>query len=66
MRLAGQILDPIGSPATVIVEGTASPAVIARKGTNEFAVSLIGDEAWEAMVWPGESKRQAASMSIAY
>jgi cellulose synthase (UDP-forming) len=49
MRLVGEIGDPVGSPATVVMEGIESPAVIARKGPNEFAVSLIGDEAREAM-----------------
>ena len=49
LRLAGEIPDPVGSPATLIMGGVESPAVIARKGANEFAVSLIGDEAREAM-----------------
>jgi cellulose synthase (UDP-forming) len=49
MRLAGQIGGPVGSPATVVMEGIESPAVIARKGASEFAISLIGDEAREAM-----------------
>jgi cellulose synthase (UDP-forming) len=49
MRLAGEISDPIGSPATLIMGRIESPAVIARKGTDEFAVSLIGDEAREEM-----------------
>ena len=49
LRLAGEISDPVGSPATLIMGGIESPAVIARKGANEFAVSLIGDEAREAM-----------------
>jgi cellulose synthase (UDP-forming) len=49
MRLAGEIADPIGSPVTLIMERIESPAVIARKGANEFAVSLIGDQAREAM-----------------
>jgi cellulose synthase (UDP-forming) len=49
MRLAGEIVHPVGSPATIIMEGIESPAVIARKGANEFAVSLAGDEAREAM-----------------
>lgn len=49
LRLAGEISDPVGSPATLIMGGVESSAVIARKGTNEFAVSLIGDEAREAM-----------------
>jgi cellulose synthase (UDP-forming) len=47
--LAGEVLDPVGSPATVVIGRIKSPAVIARKGANEFAVSLIGDEAREAM-----------------
>lgn len=49
MRLAGEISDAVGSPATLIMGDIESPAVIARKGTNEFAVSLIGDEARETM-----------------
>jgi len=49
MRLAGCISDPVGSPATLIMGGVESSAVIARKGANEFAVSLIGDEARETM-----------------
>jgi cellulose synthase/poly-beta-1,6-N-acetylglucosamine synthase-like glycosyltransferase len=49
MRLVGEIGDPVGSPVTLIMEGIECPAVIARRGTNEFAVSLIGDEAREAM-----------------
>jgi cellulose synthase (UDP-forming) len=49
LRLAGAISDPVGSPATVIVGKIESPAVIARKGDNEFAVSLIGEEARDAM-----------------
>jgi len=49
MRLAGAISDPVGSPANVIMGEIESLAVIARKGDNEFAVSLIGDEAREAM-----------------
>jgi hypothetical protein len=31
------------------MDGIECPAVIARKGANEFAVSLIGDQAREAM-----------------
>ena len=38
MRLADEIADPIGSPVTLIMERIESPAVIARKGANEFAV----------------------------
>jgi cellulose synthase (UDP-forming) len=49
LRLAGEIADAVGSPATVIMEGTEWPAVVARKGVNEFAVSLIGEQAREAM-----------------
>jgi cellulose synthase (UDP-forming) len=49
MRLAGEISDPLGTPATLIMGRIESPAVIARKGANEFAVSLIGDEARETM-----------------
>jgi cellulose synthase (UDP-forming) len=49
MRLAGEISDPVGSPATLIMGQIESPAVIARKGANEFAISLIGDEPREAM-----------------
>ena len=49
MRLAGEISEPVGSPATLIMGRIESPVVIARKGANEFAVSLVGDEAREAM-----------------
>jgi cellulose synthase (UDP-forming) len=49
MRLAGEISDPVGTPATLIMGRIESPAVIARKGANEFAVSLIGNEARETM-----------------
>jgi hypothetical protein len=49
MRLTGTISDPIGSPANVIMGDFESPAIIARKGDNEFALSLIGHEAREAM-----------------
>ena len=47
--LSGEVLDPVGSPATVVIGRIKSPAVIARKGANEFAISLIGDEARETM-----------------
>jgi cellulose synthase (UDP-forming) len=57
LRLAGEISDPVGSPATLIMGGIESPAVIARKGANEFAVSLIGDEAREAMTLRVYSER---------
>ncbi|MFY9957819.1 glycosyltransferase family 2 protein [Bradyrhizobium sp.] len=49
MRLAGEISDPVGSPANVILGRIESPAVIARKGANDFAISFIGDDAREAM-----------------
>jgi cellulose synthase (UDP-forming) len=49
MRLKGEILDPVGTPATLIMGRIESPVVIARKGANEFAISLIGDEARETM-----------------
>jgi cellulose synthase (UDP-forming) len=49
MRLRGEILDLVGTPATLIMGRIESPVVIARKGTNEFAISLIGDEARETM-----------------
>jgi cellulose synthase (UDP-forming) len=57
MRLAGEISDPIGTPATLIMGRIESPTVIARKGANEFAVSLIGDEAREAMTLRVYSER---------
>ena len=49
MRLEGPISDPVGSPANVIIGDFESQAVIARKSDNEFALSLIGNEAREAM-----------------
>jgi cellulose synthase (UDP-forming) len=49
MRLAGETRDPVGSPASIIIDGVECPAVIARKGSNEFAVSFIGDATREAM-----------------
>jgi len=49
MRLEGAISDPVGSPANVIIGDFESQAVIARKSDNEFALSLIGNEAREAM-----------------
>ena len=49
IRLAGAISDPVGSAANVIMQDFESSAVVARKGANEFALSLIGDEAREAM-----------------
>jgi cellulose synthase (UDP-forming) len=47
--LAGEVLEPVGSPAIVVIGQIKSPAVIVRKGADEFAVSLIGGEAREAM-----------------
>jgi dTDP-4-dehydrorhamnose reductase len=49
MRLTGDMPNPVGSPATLIMEGAETPAIIARKGVNEFAISLVGDQAREAM-----------------
>jgi len=47
--LSGQISELVGSPAAVIVGGVEVPAVIARKGANEFAISMLGDGARETM-----------------
>jgi cellulose synthase (UDP-forming) len=47
--LTGQIPDLVGSPVTVMVGRFEVPAVIARKGPDEFAISMVGDEAREAM-----------------
>jgi cellulose synthase (UDP-forming) len=47
--LSGEISEPVGSPATVFVGRVEVPAVIARKGADEFAISMIGEEAREAM-----------------
>jgi cellulose synthase (UDP-forming) len=60
--LAGEVSDPVGSRATVIIGRIKSPAVIARKGANEFAVSLIGDEAREAMTRLVYSERYGKPM----
>jgi cellulose synthase (UDP-forming) len=49
IRLAGVTSGTVGSPANVIMTNFESGAVIARKGDNEFALSLIGSEAREAM-----------------
>ena len=49
MRLLGAISDPVGSPANVIMGDFESLAIIARKGDNEFALSLVDNEAREAM-----------------
>jgi cellulose synthase (UDP-forming) len=47
--LSGQVSELVGSPVAVMIGGVEVPAVIARKGANEFAISLLGDEAREAM-----------------
>jgi cellulose synthase (UDP-forming) len=47
--LIGQIPDLVGSPATIMIGRVEVPAVVARKGADEFAISMIGDEAREAM-----------------
>jgi cellulose synthase (UDP-forming) len=49
LGLSGQISELVGSPATVVVGGVEVPAIIARKGANEFAISLLGAEARETM-----------------
>jgi cellulose synthase (UDP-forming) len=49
MRLEGAISDPIGSPANVIMGDFESQAIIARKGDNEFALSLVDHKARDAM-----------------
>jgi cellulose synthase (UDP-forming) len=49
MRLAGNISGSVGSPAILIIDQTEVPAVVARKGVNEFAVAIIGDEARDVM-----------------
>jgi hypothetical protein len=49
MRLVGTIAGAVGSSANVIMTNFESGAVIARKGNNEFALSLIGEEARESM-----------------
>lgn len=49
MRLAGDIPSPIGSPVVLSIDGIKIPATVARKGAGEFAVTMIGDEAREAM-----------------
>jgi hypothetical protein len=45
----GSVSDPIGTPATVVIGRMEIPAVVARKGANEFALSLLGNEAREEM-----------------
>jgi cellulose synthase (UDP-forming) len=49
MRLAGNVSTPVGSPAALVLDGIEIPAVVARKGQGEFAVTIIGDAAREAM-----------------
>jgi cellulose synthase (UDP-forming) len=49
MRLAGTASGTVGSVANVIMTNFESGAIIARKADNEFALSLIGEEAREAM-----------------
>jgi cellulose synthase (UDP-forming) len=49
MRLAGTIADSIGATATIVMDGIESPAVIARKGASDFAISFVGDNAREEM-----------------
>jgi cellulose synthase (UDP-forming) len=47
--LVGRIPAPIGSPVAVTLAGAEISAVIARKGEEDFAVSVIGEEARDAM-----------------
>jgi cellulose synthase (UDP-forming) len=47
--LSGHISGSVGSPVTVMVGGVEVPAAIARKGANEFAISMLGEQAREAM-----------------
>ena len=49
MRLAGDVSTPVGSPAAVVLDGIEIPAIVARKGQGEFAVTIVGDAAREAM-----------------
>jgi cellulose synthase (UDP-forming) len=49
MRLTGAISGNVGSPVNVIMTNFESGAFVARKGSNEFALSLVGHEAREAM-----------------
>lgn len=49
MRLTGTVSGNVGSPVNVIMTNFESEALIARKGSNEFALSLSGTEAREAM-----------------
>jgi cellulose synthase (UDP-forming) len=47
--LAGSVSDPVGSPVAVFLGTVESPAVIARKGANEFAIRFLSDHARQAM-----------------
>ncbi len=49
LRLAGNVSSPVGSPAALILDGIEIPAILARKGLGEFAVTMVGDDAREAM-----------------
>jgi cellulose synthase (UDP-forming) len=49
IRVVGAIAGKVGSPVHVIMTNFESEAVIARKGNDGFALSLIGSEAREAM-----------------
>jgi cellulose synthase (UDP-forming) len=49
MCLAGSVSAPVGSPVGVLLGTVEGPAVIARKGTNEFAIRFLSDEARQAM-----------------
>ena len=49
MRLTGAISGNVGSPVNVIMTNFESGAFVARKGNNEFALSLVGNEAREEM-----------------
>jgi cellulose synthase (UDP-forming) len=66
MRLAGEISDPVGTPANVILGRIESPVVIARKGANDFAVSFIGDGAREAMTRRVYSERYGKPLDEIY
>lgn len=62
MRLEGEVLEAVGSSTTVIIGGIRSPAVIARKGASDFAISLVGDEARDAMTRRVYSERYSKPM----
>jgi cellulose synthase (UDP-forming) len=47
--LSGSIQEPVGSPATVTIGRMELSAVVARKGSDEFALSIIGNDARELM-----------------